>query len=136
MSEDVDSWYFLFIPQTHYYGAEMIINWAYFRKGCASCQKAQESLGRTDVEIKTEVNARQEPLEAQKAWDLLADSQKILIASGNKIREYSPQQDKKDEILKIVLGRSGTLRAPTLKIGNTLYIGYNNEMYDQLVGKG
>lgn len=114
----------------------MIINWAYFRKGCASCQKAQESLGRMNVEIKTEVNARKEPLEAQKTWALLVDSRKILIASGSKIREFSPQPDKKDEILKIVLGRSGILRAPTLKIGNTFYIGYNNEMYDQLVGKG
>ena len=114
----------------------MIINWAYFRKGCASCQKAQESLGRTDVEIRTEVNARQEPLEAQKTWDLLADSSKILIASGNRIREYIPQPEKKDEILKIVLGRSGTLRVPTLKIGNTFYIGFCNEMYDELVGKG
>ncbi|MBU4262372.1 MAG: hypothetical protein KKC76_10970 [Proteobacteria bacterium] len=114
----------------------MIINWAYFRKGCASCQKAQESLGRTKVQIKKEVNARQEPLEAQKAWDLLADSNRILIASGKKIREYSPRPDKKEEILKIVLGRSGTLRAPTLKIGNTFYIGYSNEMYDKLVGKG
>ncbi|MBU0908240.1 MAG: hypothetical protein KKA54_09500 [Proteobacteria bacterium] len=114
----------------------MIINWAYFRKGCASCQKAQESLGRTKIQIKKEVNARQEPLEAQKTWDLLADSNKILIASGNKIREYSPGPDKKEEILKIVLGRSGTLRAPTLKIGNTFYIGYSNEMYDELVGKG
>lgn len=113
----------------------MIINWAYFRKGCPSCQKAQESLGRTTVKIKTEVNARQEPLEAQKTWALLVDSKKILIASGNKIREYTPQPDKKDEILKIVLGRSGTLRAPTLKVGSTFYIGYNNEMYDQLIGQ-
>jgi arsenate reductase-like glutaredoxin family protein len=135
MSKDVGCNH-LFINKTHLHGAKMIINWAYFRKGCASCQKAQESLGRMNVEIKTEVNARKEPLEAQKTWALLVDSRKILIASGSKIREFSPQPDKKDEILKIVLGRSGILRAPTLKIGNTFYIGYNNEMYDQLVGKG
>jgi len=114
---------------------KMIIDWAYFKKGCASSQKAQESLEHTQVEIRTEVNAKNEPLEAQKTWDLLQVGKKILIASGRKTREFSPLPDKKQEILKIVLGRSGTLRAPTLKIGTTFYIGFNNDMYDRLLNK-
>jgi arsenate reductase-like glutaredoxin family protein len=120
----------------HDHGCKMIIDWAYFKKGCATCQKAQESLGHTQVEIRTEVNAKFEPLEAQKTWDLLRVGKKILIASGRKTREFSPLPDNKKEILKIVLARNGTLRAPTLKIGSTFYIGFNNNMYDRLLDKG
>ena len=38
-----------------------------------------------------------------------------------------------DELLKLMLGRSGTLRAPTLRRGKTLLVGYNSDAYDALV---
>lgn len=112
----------------------MIIDWAYFRKGCISCQKAQLALETVPHTIVTEVNARKERVMAEETWELLTNGNKLLIASGSKTREYSPEPAQKEEILKIVLGRSGTLRAPTLKIGKTFYIGYNKEMYDKLAG--
>lgn len=31
-----------------------------------------------------------------------------------------------------VLGRSGNLRAPTLQVGKTYYVGYNETMYKEL----
>ena len=36
-----------------------------------------------------------------------------------------------DELLKLMLGRSGTLRAPTLRRGKTLLVGYNADAYLQ-----
>ena len=35
-----------------------------------------------------------------------------------------------DELLKLMLGRSGTLRAPTLRRGKTLLVGCNAEAYN------
>ncbi len=39
-----------------------------------------------------------------------------------------------EELLKLMLGRSGTLRAPTLRRGKTLLVGFNAEAYQQTLG--
>ena len=39
-----------------------------------------------------------------------------------------------EEIKKVLLGPTGNLRAPTLRKGKTLIVGFNEEMYDELVG--
>ena len=38
------------------------------------------------------------------------------------------------ELTGLVTGRSGTLRAPTLRRGKTLVVGYSDEMYGELFG--
>ncbi|MCB2183027.1 MAG: hypothetical protein KQH63_13415 [Desulfobulbaceae bacterium] len=86
------------------------------------------------MEIKTEINARKEPVEEAAAWELLSKNKKIFIARGKKTNMYTPSDDNRDEILKNALGRSGTLRAPTLLITDTCYVGFNEEMYGQLTG--
>lgn len=47
---------------------------------------------------------------------------------------YTPDAESKEEILKVSLGRTGNLRAPTLLVGKNLYVGYNEEMYRELLG--
>ena len=39
-----------------------------------------------------------------------------------------------EEILALVLGRSKTLRAPTLRRGKTLLVGFNADAYTQTLG--
>jgi len=39
-----------------------------------------------------------------------------------------------EEILKLVLGPTGNLRAPTLLVGKTMVVGFNEEMYSDVVG--
>jgi hypothetical protein len=39
----------------------------------------------------------------------------------------------KDALMCDVLGRSGNLRAPTLQVGNTYYVGYNEIIYKELM---
>lgn len=69
------------------------------------------------------------------AWEFLKKSANIVIGKGKKVIEFSPSSDHKEDIMKSALGRSGTLRAPTIQIGQTFYIGFNVDMYDQLTGK-
>ncbi len=40
----------------------------------------------------------------------------------------------REEILKLVLGPTGNLRAPTLLTGNVMVVGFNEEMYAGLFG--
>lgn len=46
---------------------------------------------------------------------------------------YLPSAASKDQIMSEVLGRTGNLRAPALKIGNRYYIGYNEAMVKELI---
>ncbi len=59
----------------------------------------------------------------------MAKASKILIAGGRKVEEMVPQEAAKEELLAKIVGRSGTLRAPTLRQGDVFYIGYNDELY-------
>lgn len=81
------------------------------------------------------VEARKQKIEGDEAWNLLAANDQIVVGRGKKVVIYDPSKDDKDEILKVCLGRTGNLRAPTLKIGSLLVVGFNDEMYAQYVAK-
>lgn len=57
-----------------------------------------------------------------------ADS--IVVAKGKKVETFVPNQDSREDLLKVVLGRSGGLRAPTVKSGDVFYVGYNDTLYN------
>lgn len=95
--------------------------------------KAWKAFDDNSIQIIEEVNAKKETLDTDGAAALLKTAEKIYVTSGKKILEYNPSEDF-DEMLKKATGRTGNLRAPTLKIGNTFYVGFNVEMYENLVG--
>jgi arsenate reductase-like glutaredoxin family protein len=39
-----------------------------------------------------------------------------------------------EEILKLILGPTGNLRAPTLLVGKKMVVGFNDEMYQSVFG--
>ena len=59
---------------------------------------------------------------------------KMFVAKGKKITEVDLKKDRPDDavLAKMMLGPTGNLRAPTLKVGKTVLIGFNDEMYRQL----
>lgn len=61
----------------------------------------------------------------------------MVIAKGQKVLRYRiADGPDEDELLGLMLGRSGTLRAPTLRRGKTLLVGYNSAAYDETLGSG
>lgn len=65
-------------------------------------------------------------------WDFLASAETVHVASGQKIISYKPDSSTKEELLKKATGRTGNLRAPALRIGTSLYVGFNSTMYGDL----
>lgn len=63
--------------------------------------------------------------------ELLGRVDTVLLARGKKLLEFSPATDR-DEILEKAIGRSGNLRAPTLRSGKTLVVGFHPEAYASL----
>jgi len=80
-----------------------------------------------------ESDAKKEALQAEAVWDRLQQAEKIFVAKGQKVQICIPDLSGKDELMHDVLGRSGNLRAPTIQVGNTYYVGYNETMYAELM---
>ncbi|MGK0289807.1 MAG: arsenate reductase-like glutaredoxin family protein [bacterium] len=107
------------------------IDWVYFRKNCTTCKKAQEFLGEREIEVV--IDARKERFTPESAWDLVKSAQKISVTRGSKkIVTFSPSEDEKEQILKVIIGPSGNLRAPTYRIGEEFVVGFNPELYQDI----
>lgn len=87
------------------------------------------------MEAKTEVNAKKETYKADDALELLDGITKLYAAKGKKVSVLDLKKDKptEEELKKLMLGPTGNLRAPTLRKGKTLIIGFNEEMYAELI---
>jgi hypothetical protein len=72
-------------------------------------------------------------IEADEAWAKISSGKKILIAKGQKYVELDTADADRFEVLQIAMGRSGTLRAPTIKIGDTWIVGFNEEIYNEKI---
>ncbi len=86
------------------------------------------------ITINEAVEARKQKIADDDAWDLLSGAEKIVVGKGKKVVTFDPKMDSKEDILKSCLGRTGNLRAPTLKIGNMLVVGFNDDIYSTYVG--
>ena len=88
-------------------------------------------LNRNSIACETVAEARKASLAEEEAWQVLSAAREIIVAKGKKRLVFDPRRDSRETILKETLGRSGTLRAPTLRIGDRLLVGYNDELYAQ-----
>ena len=55
---------------------------------------------------------------------------------GKKVVRFDMKKDppSDDELLEHLLGRSGTLRAPTIRAGKKLLVGYNADLFADVFG--
>lgn len=86
------------------------------------------------IEIQETVEARNEKIEADQAWNLLRQAKEIIVGQGKKCSILHSSNGDRSAILSQCLGRTGTLRAPTLKIGDRYLVGFNEEMYETYLG--
>ena len=78
------------------------------------------------------VDARKTRIDAEEAWQLLKDAAGVAVVRGKKVETLNPGQAGREAVLALVLGPSGNLRAPTLRIGDHFLIGFHAELYGQL----
>lgn len=90
---------------------------------------AREFLGRRKIEIVQLVEARQLVITEPEAWGMLKAASRILVGRGAKMEVFIPSAGDRQEIMDKVMGRSGSLRAPTLRSGSEFLVGYNEQMY-------
>ena len=105
------------------------VDWAYLREGCVSCARARAALERSGAAIARETEARKERLDADAAWKLLGGAEEIVVGKGKKVLRLQPKAAGREAVLAEVMGRSGVLRAPTLRLGSRFLVGWNEALY-------
>ena len=61
---------------------------------------------------------------------MLQQASLLVVAKGKKVRRYSLSGEPTDEEIEAMLGPTGNLRAPTVRIGTTLLVGFSEDVYE------
>ena len=77
------------------------------------------------------IDARKAKYGAKEALDIAKNASEVLVARGKKLIRYDITSGtvKDGEILSTILGRSGTLRAPTIRVGKRVVVGFHPDAY-------
>lgn len=79
------------------------------------------------------VNAAKDRRDRTAALELARSAKRVVTGRGKKIVTFdmtkSPPDD--DTLAAAILGPSGNLKAPTVRLGTTLLVGFNEETYRQ-----
>ncbi|MDE0061832.1 MAG: hypothetical protein OXP09_14995 [Gammaproteobacteria bacterium] len=54
------------------------------------------------------------------------------VAKGRKLQQFTGADRLSDEAVTAMLGSTGNLRAPTLRVGGTLLVGFNESVYAEV----
>jgi arsenate reductase-like glutaredoxin family protein len=80
-------------------------------------------------------DAKKERIGEKEALALAREASEILVAKGKKTVRVDMKKDapSDEDLLKLLLGPSGNLRAPTLRKGKTLLVGFDPEAYSRVL---
>ena len=80
------------------------------------------------IEVKEQVSASKQ-LGAKDAAEMAKAASRVVVAKGTKVSEFSPGGKAGKEIVDAMLGPTGNLRAPCIRAGKTLLVGFNDDVY-------
>ncbi len=63
------------------------------------------------------------------AATLAKAASKVIVAKGKKVDEFKTAGKAPKAAVDAMLGPTGNLRAPTLRVGKTIVVGFNEETY-------
>ena len=99
-----------------------------------TCTRAREFLARSEVTIRETIDARAERLGPEEALALARRARSLVAVRGKKVVRLDPRKASKEDLLAVLLGPSGSLRAPTLRRGESLVVGFDPDVYAELLG--
>jgi hypothetical protein len=100
-----------------------------------TCKKAQGFLERHDIADKSSTDASKQKRGRAEALRLAKSANHVVVAKGKKIVSFDMRKDNpSDETLSAhLLGPTGNLRAPTMRVGSSLYVGFNEDAFASLI---
>jgi hypothetical protein len=72
----------------------------------------------------------------EEALRLARSAARVVAGRGKKVVVFDMKKDPPDDdtLAAHLLGPTGNLRAPTLRVGDTLLVGFSEEAYRQILG--
>lgn len=100
-----------------------------------TCGRTQGFLAKNDVATVELVDARKQFLKLKDALAMVADADVLYSAKGKKVERVDLRAGKPDKatIERLMIGPTGRLRAPTLRVGRTLLVGFDEATYRKLI---
>ena len=80
-----------------------------------------------------EVVSASKKLSRKDAAALIKDAKKVIVAKGKKVQTFPGGKATKDAV-DALLGPTGNLRAPTVRVGSTLLVGFDEASYADVLG--
>tara|TARA_R110002110_G_scaffold203582_1_gene414709 strand:+ start:372 stop:644 length:273 start_codon:yes stop_codon:yes gene_type:complete len=87
----------------------------------------------SNIEILETVPASRK-LQADDAKSLLQGVTRLVAMKGKKVVTLEPGQDSVEDCVAAMLGPTGNLRAPAIRSGSTLLIGFNDDCFTEVFG--
>lgn len=70
----------------------------------------------------------------KEAAEIAKRASAVFVAKGKKVSAFKPADGVGRELLDAMLGQTGNLRAPTIRRGKTVLIGFNEELFNEKLG--
>jgi arsenate reductase-like glutaredoxin family protein len=100
-----------------------------------TCAKTQGFLAKHKVNVVEQADAKKATIKGAAALSVLEGVDELYVAKGKKVEHVDLKKAKPDRatLLGLLLGPTGNLRAPTLRRGHTLIVGFDEETYKKLL---
>jgi arsenate reductase-like glutaredoxin family protein len=101
-----------------------------------TCKKAQRYFESNAVQVTNRADASKDRRSRAEALRLAKTADRIVVSRGKKVVTFDMKNDPPDDdtLAANLLGPSGNLRAPTVRKGKTLLVGFNDEEYTKALG--
>ena len=100
-----------------------------------TCAKTQGFLAKHKVTVGSQADAKKATIKGDAALSVLKDVDELYVAKGKKVVHVDLKREKpsRAELLSLLLGPTGNLRAPTLRRKRTLIVGFDEITYKNLL---
>ena len=88
-------------------------------------------LDTNDIEVRETVPASRK-LNDKDAAKLVREAKRVIVAKGKKLDEFEGGKATKS-VVGAMLGPTGNLRSPTIKVGNTVVVGFNEDALSEVL---
>jgi arsenate reductase-like glutaredoxin family protein len=100
-----------------------------------TCAKTQGFLAKHKVTVAEQADAKKATIKGPAALSVLEGVDELYVAKGKKVEHVDLRKARPDRatLLGLLLGPTGNLRAPTLRKGRTLIVGFEEDTYKKLL---
>jgi arsenate reductase-like glutaredoxin family protein len=100
-----------------------------------TCAKTQGFLAKHKVTVGTQADAKKATIKGDAALSVLKDVDELYVAKGKRVVHVDLRREKppRAELLGLLLGPTGNLRAPTIRKKRTLIVGFDEATYKDLL---